>query len=376
MTNPDAEQTGTSAQMLNESLNYFQTKEIDPGDGWAFPDDYSSLCLDFRGTDDTAFWLDLERNGTIRVVWRPNGAKLRSMTFVAASQDAREELEPYCQHLQICSSRDPLFNNPCDCGLEAALAAPQSAPALSPSQQAERLPSSDAAKAGADAVALAKEALGLFLRHLRGNSQVLLNGYEINITCEDYEKIFDAHAALAAPQPQASAADAALADEFEGMAKAHRAMGEKQEADNYIRAAEALRSVPEQPQAGTGEPVTDPARQLISRPYIGAWTDEVIVEAAHQRDRWGADQDHGKQPEDWFWLIGYLAGKSLASHKAGDMHKARHHTVSTAAVLAHWAAAINGDESVFRPGLGIEKLASIVATPSPTAAESLANPSK
>ena len=49
----------------------------------------------------------------------------------AASQDAREALEPYCQHLQICSSRDPLFNSPCDCGLEAALAALQSAPALS-----------------------------------------------------------------------------------------------------------------------------------------------------------------------------------------------------------------------------------------------------
>lgn len=89
--------------------------------------------------------------------------------------------------------------------LAAALRSlPQSAPALSPSQQAERLPSSDAAEVGADA---------------------------------------------------------ALADEFEGMAKAHRAMGEKQEADNYIRAAEALRSVPAQPQAGASEPV---ARKAIA----------------------------------------------------------------------------------------------------------------
>ena len=59
----------------------------------------------------------------------------------------------------------------------------------------------------------------------------------------------EAIAALAAPQPQASAADAALAAEFDGMAKAHRAMGEKQEADNYIRAAEALRSIAPQPQS-------------------------------------------------------------------------------------------------------------------------------
>lgn len=100
-------------------------------------------------------------------------------------------------------------------------------------------------------------------------------------------------------------------------------------------------------------------RDLISRPYIGTWTDEIIVEAAHQRDRWGANHDHGKAPEDWFWLIGYLAGKCLAAHRAGDAAKAHHHTVSTAAVLAHWAAAIDGNEGVFRPGLGIEKIAEV-----------------
>jgi hypothetical protein len=100
-------------------------------------------------------------------------------------------------------------------------------------------------------------------------------------------------------------------------------------------------------------------RGLVARPYVGAWTDEVIIEAAHQRERWGAEHDHGKQPEDWFWVIGYLAGKALASHKAGDLEKARHHTVSTATVLAHWAAAVAGNENVFRPGLGIEKIAAL-----------------
>jgi hypothetical protein len=98
-------------------------------------------------------------------------------------------------------------------------------------------------------------------------------------------------------------------------------------------------------------------RMLIGRPYVGAWTDEILIEAAHQRDRWGNKHDHGKMPEDWFWLIGYLAGKALASHKAGDAAKAHHHTVSTAAVLAHWAAAIDGNEGIFRPGLGAEKVA-------------------
>lgn len=97
-------------------------------------------------------------------------------------------------------------------------------------------------------------------------------------------------------------------------------------------------------------------RALINRPYIGAWTDEILIEAAHQRERWGALHDTGKNPEDWFWLVGHLAGKALAAHKAGDTEKAHHHTVSTAAVLAHWAAAIDGNENTFRPGVGAEKL--------------------
>jgi hypothetical protein len=98
---------------------------------------------------------------------------------------------------------------------------------------------------------------------------------------------------------------------------------------------------------------------LIGNPYIGIWSDEVIIEAAHQRERWGTDHDAGKESSDWFWLIGYLAGKALAAAIAGDFVKARHHTVSTGAALANWAAAIDGDSTVFRPGLGPEQLANL-----------------
>lgn len=100
-------------------------------------------------------------------------------------------------------------------------------------------------------------------------------------------------------------------------------------------------------------------RALISRPYLGAWADEVLVEAAHQRERWGRDHDVGKAAPDWFWLVGYLAGKALAAHLAGDADKARHHTVSSAAALAHWAAQISGDENVMRPGLGAAAIAGL-----------------
>lgn len=76
----------------------------------------------------------------------------------------------------------------------------------------------------------------------------------------------------------------------------------------------------------------------------------VPLEAAHQRGRWGNEHDSGKEPQDWFWLVGYLAGKCLASHIAGDRNKALHHTISTAAALANWHMAIKGKGDM-RPGI-------------------------
>ena len=77
-------------------------------------------------------------------------------------------------------------------------------------------------------------------------------------------------------------------------------------------------------------------RELIERPQIGEFFDVARMEAAHQRARWGEDHDASKSPEDWFWVFGYLAGKSLAAFKDGNIEKAKHHTISAAAVLAHW----------------------------------------
>lgn len=61
----------------------------------------------------------------------------------------------------------------------------------------------------------------------------------------------------------------------------------------------------------------------------------VQLETAHQRERWTAT-DPEKTPPDWFWLVGYLAGKALHSHLAGDFEKARHHAITTAAACANW----------------------------------------
>ena len=77
----------------------------------------------------------------------------------------------------------------------------------------------------------------------------------------------------------------------------------------------------------------------------------LALEAAHQRERFSVDHDAGKGPEDWFWLVGYLAGKALRSAIAGDLDKALHHCISTAAALANWHAALLGADNRMRPGI-------------------------
>ena len=71
----------------------------------------------------------------------------------------------------------------------------------------------------------------------------------------------------------------------------------------------------------------------------------VRRESAHQRERWGEAHDRSKSAENWYWLAGYLAGKALRAAIQGDKGKALHHTISAAAALSQWHAAILSDES-------------------------------
>lgn len=89
---------------------------------------------------------------------------------------------------------------------------------------------------------------------------------------------------------------------------------------------------------------------LVNTPETDDFFKGTELEAAHQRARWPAENDAGKTPADWFWLIGYLAGKCLHAHIAGNTEKALHHTISTAAALANWHRAIKGFGNM-RPGI-------------------------
>ena len=89
-------------------------------------------------------------------------------------------------------------------------------------------------------------------------------------------------------------------------------------------------------------------KALLNTPETEDFDKGVQFEATHQIQA-------GKQPEDWFWLCGYLAGKALSSFKAGDVEKAKHHCVTTAAVMRNWHKAIATGESAMRPGISAEK---------------------
>lgn len=94
-------------------------------------------------------------------------------------------------------------------------------------------------------------------------------------------------------------------------------------------------------------------RGLISNPHTDEFLPAVQLEAAHQRERWGDAHARGKSAENWFWLVGYLAGKCLRAVIEGDKAKALHHTISSAAALANWYEAIKRDRT--GTGLGADR---------------------
>lgn len=99
------------------------------------------------------------------------------------------------------------------------------------------------------------------------------------------------------------------------------------------------------------EAEVDRLNAILNTPEIENFDLAVPLEAEHQIQRWTAAHDAGKNPEDWFWLVGYLAGKALSAMKAGNTEKAKHHCISTAAALRNWHAHIRSGTTKMRPGI-------------------------
>ncbi|WP_258570033.1 DUF551 domain-containing protein [Burkholderia sp. MBR-1] len=94
---------------------------------------------------------------------------------------------------------------------------------------------------------------------------------------------------------------------------------------------------------------------IINTPQDDDFLRAVSIEAEHQRQRWGSEHDAGKSPADWFWLVGYLAGKALHAAAMCDAEKAEHHVITTAAACANWNKAMRGETNM-RPGTDGEAL--------------------
>lgn len=88
---------------------------------------------------------------------------------------------------------------------------------------------------------------------------------------------------------------------------------------------------------------------LVNSPEVEDFLKGTRLEAAHQIEKWGDAHDRGKSSENWYWLVGYLAGKALRASITGDRTKALHHCISSAAALLNWHSAIKRDTT----GVGI-----------------------
>jgi hypothetical protein len=91
-------------------------------------------------------------------------------------------------------------------------------------------------------------------------------------------------------------------------------------------------------------------RALVNSPETRDFLIGARNEVAHQVEKWGTVHDRAKAPADWFWLVGYLGGKALAAHLAGDTEKAMHHCISTSAALANWHTHILHGAGLMQPG--------------------------
>lgn len=91
---------------------------------------------------------------------------------------------------------------------------------------------------------------------------------------------------------------------------------------------------------------------LINTPELEDFDKAVPLECAHQIERWGDAHDRSKSAENWYWLVGYLAGKALRAAIDGDREKSLHHTISAAAALRNWHRAIQQDTT--GAGLGAD----------------------
>ena len=90
---------------------------------------------------------------------------------------------------------------------------------------------------------------------------------------------------------------------------------------------------------------------IINEPHNDDFIKGMSIEAEHQSQRWGTSHDIGKEPTDWCFLIGALCTKAVMAQRYGDMPKALHHLITSAAATLNMWRSWNG-QTKMRPGIG------------------------
>lgn len=96
----------------------------------------------------------------------------------------------------------------------------------------------------------------------------------------------------------------------------------------------------------------DRLKALISNSQAERFLEATRAEIAHQLQHWSAIHDRAREPQAWFWLTRYLADRALRAHNDGALALALHHTISSAAALANWHAAISMADTRMPPAGG------------------------
>lgn len=90
--------------------------------------------------------------------------------------------------------------------------------------------------------------------------------------------------------------------------------------------------------------------KILSTPELLNFSEAVRLEAMHQRSRFSSEHDEGKAPEDWLWLVAYLATKASQASRYGDIEKYLHHIITCAAACLNWHANATGHDTSMRSG--------------------------
>jgi hypothetical protein len=162
------------------------------------------------------------------------------------------------------------------------------------------------------------------VRALRIQRQIDENGVEVAVSRESVDMAIKELLKLRADRDEARDGRAQnWQNMYQWMVVATRMRNELNGARLALNAAEAmLAAAVDERDAARAR--AEAAEAKLNAPELIDFREAVVAEAAHQRERWGTDHDAGKTPADWFWLVGYLAGKALAATKGEALPRYRH----------------------------------------------------